>query len=973
MAGGIGLKTWFRSGAANSALALGAFGVAALTAAPAQACFFISNGTVQFNSGLMPPCPSGFFDNFGAAQTALNAMSGGGGPTTTPSPTVTPTVPTTAPGTTIAPGTPTTVTSDNLFQILGTPLSGPGSFFDEIISGGGGSGRYSDYGEDAGRVTFGVGFEFAPIRDLRFRGDYTRTVRAPNVQDLFAPTGLGPILIPPLDEQPPFKTAEGAPPTPRERAFLTSSSFGPDREPRLPFGNPLPTVGTGAATAGYDFDADASEFIIRLDAVSDNGLQYSARVEIPVEKPAEPSPPPDRQSKLAILSKVQSDLAKVAILLYADEARAEELYRELTAAGHFDLTPEQRRAIRDIMSPFVDSAEAAKPLDEAVEDLKKNPISGSGETRLSGGVVLLGGPPAEAGSFAVPHVLEVSGETRGGVPFDFQIFGADAGGLSGPPAAPGGPPVVQIFTFGEEGQPQGLRYVADVDGAISAAGAACPPALSCQPRKATITVDGTGGSIGLIHQLSGSAPAGAPPDLIVSDFGFTPGGPVQGTTTLFQAPPQPAALPPVRLPVASAEGSGVALSDALARSLAELSPYRGGVRVAAGDGHIVTFGPPGGPPLPQPSPDGALRLFDAAADLSSPYRFGTTVAPMQPDGSGGSIVFAPSWAGGVAVTSNGVQVAGTVGAAPAVVADAQPKGTLTGSVLGGTPRPPGDVLRIGAGDSDQRASQFFLDAFIADPAGGRGSANAGAPPPRSGAAPAARPGRASGKIRLSARDGVSIKRTSRRGPLRANLVSRGATPNGPTYGVRISADPAQPPAQRPGVTGALGGAALTVRDDVVSTDFDVDVRGVERLTERACQGAALACGGAVRDVTFSFDASGGAPIVDVAIGLDAEGRIASRETRPGGILLVTLSPNGGAGLATAKVFQSGPGGTLLLVDIGPSAPVPAAGSPEERLSEGVRVALAGMGPQTGRIALNQASAEGPFSSAPLSLSPPRLQ
>src|SRR5690606_8751214 len=118
MVGG-GLAAWLRSGVARSALVLSAFGIAALAAAPAQACFFIQGGTIGFNPGLTPPCPAGFFDNFGAAQAALDAMMGGGGPTTTPPPTATPTAPTTAPGT---PAT-TPVTADNVRQILG-PYAG---------------------------------------------------------------------------------------------------------------------------------------------------------------------------------------------------------------------------------------------------------------------------------------------------------------------------------------------------------------------------------------------------------------------------------------------------------------------------------------------------------------------------------------------------------------------------------------------------------------------------------------------------------------------------------------------------------------------------------------------------------------------------------------------------------------------------------------------------------------------------------
>ncbi|HTU12940.1 MAG TPA: TonB-dependent receptor [Allosphingosinicella sp.] len=50
--------------------------------------------------------------------------------------------------------------------------------------------RYSDYGIGARSVstdTYKIGVDFSPIRDVRFRGAYNRAVRAPNIQELFAP------------------------------------------------------------------------------------------------------------------------------------------------------------------------------------------------------------------------------------------------------------------------------------------------------------------------------------------------------------------------------------------------------------------------------------------------------------------------------------------------------------------------------------------------------------------------------------------------------------------------------------------------------------------------------------------------------------------------------------------------------------------------------------------------------------------
>jgi outer membrane receptor protein involved in Fe transport len=51
--------------------------------------------------------------------------------------------------------------------------------------------RYSDYSNFGGTNTYKIGGDWAPIDDLRFRGGYNRAVRAPNVQELFTPQGLG--------------------------------------------------------------------------------------------------------------------------------------------------------------------------------------------------------------------------------------------------------------------------------------------------------------------------------------------------------------------------------------------------------------------------------------------------------------------------------------------------------------------------------------------------------------------------------------------------------------------------------------------------------------------------------------------------------------------------------------------------------------------------------------------------------------
>ncbi|MFZ5707158.1 MAG: TonB-dependent receptor domain-containing protein [Pseudomonadota bacterium] len=47
--------------------------------------------------------------------------------------------------------------------------------------------RYSDYSSGFTTDTFKIAVDFAPVRDIRFRASFNRAVRAPNVQDLFAP------------------------------------------------------------------------------------------------------------------------------------------------------------------------------------------------------------------------------------------------------------------------------------------------------------------------------------------------------------------------------------------------------------------------------------------------------------------------------------------------------------------------------------------------------------------------------------------------------------------------------------------------------------------------------------------------------------------------------------------------------------------------------------------------------------------
>lgn len=89
-------------------------------------------------------------------------------------------------------GTPTRGQYDvkEVFGELRVPLVRDGFIYALELNG---AARYSDYSLAAvgGTWTYTGGAEFAPIRDVRFRGQYSRAVRAPNVQDLFGGQATG--------------------------------------------------------------------------------------------------------------------------------------------------------------------------------------------------------------------------------------------------------------------------------------------------------------------------------------------------------------------------------------------------------------------------------------------------------------------------------------------------------------------------------------------------------------------------------------------------------------------------------------------------------------------------------------------------------------------------------------------------------------------------------------------------------------
>ncbi len=70
------------------------------------------------------------------------------------------------------------------FAEVRIPIAQDSWVYDFNVAGGY---RYSDYSTGVSTDTYKIEAQFAPIRDVRLRGSYNRAVRAPTIQDLFAP------------------------------------------------------------------------------------------------------------------------------------------------------------------------------------------------------------------------------------------------------------------------------------------------------------------------------------------------------------------------------------------------------------------------------------------------------------------------------------------------------------------------------------------------------------------------------------------------------------------------------------------------------------------------------------------------------------------------------------------------------------------------------------------------------------------
>lgn len=72
-----------------------------------------------------------------------------------------------------------------VFGEISIPVLRDTPFFHELSIGA--AGRYADYSTVGGAFTWKVDGIWAPIRDIRFRGTYSRAIRAPNIAELFSP------------------------------------------------------------------------------------------------------------------------------------------------------------------------------------------------------------------------------------------------------------------------------------------------------------------------------------------------------------------------------------------------------------------------------------------------------------------------------------------------------------------------------------------------------------------------------------------------------------------------------------------------------------------------------------------------------------------------------------------------------------------------------------------------------------------
>ncbi len=87
-----------------------------------------------------------------------------------------------------------------IFGEIGTTLVEDVPFISELRLEG--AARYGDYSTVGGVFTWAVNGFYSPVEDIRFRGTFSRAVRAPNISELFAPPqGVGFRPVDPCDQR----------------------------------------------------------------------------------------------------------------------------------------------------------------------------------------------------------------------------------------------------------------------------------------------------------------------------------------------------------------------------------------------------------------------------------------------------------------------------------------------------------------------------------------------------------------------------------------------------------------------------------------------------------------------------------------------------------------------------------------------------------------------------------------------------
>jgi outer membrane receptor protein involved in Fe transport len=116
-----------------------------------------------------------------------------------------------------------------VFAELRVPLLADRPFFHRLELNG--AARYSDYSLSAvgGVETYAAGIEWAPVRDITFRGQYQRAVRAPNVGELFG------------------GQSNGFPPATDPCSLASAATDATIRALCIATGVPAPFIGTGSS------------------------------------------------------------------------------------------------------------------------------------------------------------------------------------------------------------------------------------------------------------------------------------------------------------------------------------------------------------------------------------------------------------------------------------------------------------------------------------------------------------------------------------------------------------------------------------------------------------------------------------------------------------------------------------------------------------------------------------------------------